>query len=612
MRRHGTGRFVSGATFVLLAAAASAACGPAGDPPTTNAEAVHTWTALRNGGFEERGGAASPPRIPWWRSTHGASQVETAPDGGSVLRTAPGEHAEQPVAAYRPLVARLSIRGRVRGAGVVAIVDGSHAVARFPVRSSGDAAHDFAIGAADLERALGHAPVPRFTLRLEPDGDATARWDDLAFDVALPLPDESALRAEIVRELDAIFRDWEERALDVDGPRRTTFVARGFDVVTGAELGRAPSAAPVLALHESLLAAFAAHDEPRWRALLERHLEDLLTLALHPATGLPCTWNPATDTRVDDVPVEIALAFGYLIDAAREGPESYRERARAAAVKIGDTVLARGPLPDGEIAASYVPGTGAVNVNVNRLRRFDVPCQLARLSALSGDARYAKAAGTALAALEYANHWAGTWDGIDPAFDDDYGHYGGRAATIARALPGEVAFGRFAIEGMRHFLPLWRDATRFGGNVAADQVRCWRIAADLVRIDPSLRAELEPALYDAVHAHVQGEQYDNGAWGDLTVFDYSPIGTGMQVGDYSGAPQNLLNGLSAAYASDLGLRTERTRALYAAVLRSTVSEYRRPYGFLLDASPQARGGNSAVGSLRLLLGLTTMLRALGP
>ncbi|MCY2958565.1 MAG: hypothetical protein NTY35_00205 [Planctomycetota bacterium] len=578
-------------------------------PAPTGAEAILAWSALRNGGFEERGSALSPPAIPWWRSSHGASLVETDPGGASRLRTGPGEHAEQPIAAYAPLVDRFRVTGTVRGAGLVSITDGGGGVARFPVRSSGDEALRFEITAADLARELGHAPVPRFTLRLAGDGDGVARWDDVAASVVLPLPSEAELRAEVIAELDAIFSAWEQRALDVAGPRKTAFVARSFDIVTGGELGPVQPAPAFFPLQENLLDAVAAHDEPRWRAFLERYLEDVLTLALHPTTGLPCLWNASTDERVDDVPVEIALPLGFLIDVAREGPESFRARARAAAVKIGETVLANGLLPDGEVAASYVPRTGAPNTNVSRLRRLDVPCQLARLAALTGEDRYAKPARVALGALEFTNHWAGTWDAIDPAFDDDFGHYGARSATIARALPADVLFRRFALEGLRHFLPLWRDATRFGGNVAADQVRCWRVAADLALVDPSLRAELEPALFDAVHAHVQGEQYGNGAWGDVTIFGYSPK-TGLQVGDLPGTPQNLLNGLSAAYTADLGLRTELTRALYTAVLRSSVTEYRKPYGFLLGRTANARGGNNAAGSLRVLLGLTTMLRGL--
>lgn len=600
-------RLTGGLGLVALACGARASSGA----PIEEPEIHVAWSALRNGGFEERGDAESPAQIPWWRSKSGLAQLEKGADGATVLRTGPGEHAQQPVAGYAPLVQHFRLAGKVRGAGVVLVTDGGGGVARFPVGQAGDATAEFAVTGADLERALGHAPVPRFVVRLEGAGDAIARWDDVAATVALPCPTEESLRREVIGQLDAIFTTWAERALDVDGPRKTTFVARGFDVVTGKQLVAATSAAPVFVLHESLLAAVAVHDEPRWRALLERHVEDVLTLALQPDTGLPCAWDPAADVRLETTPVEIALAFGYLIDVAREGPEAFRARARAAAVKIGEAVLARGVLPDGEVAASYVPRTGAPNVNVSRLRRLDVPCQLARLTELTGDARFVAPAREALRVLEFTNHWAGTWDTIDPAFDDDYGHYGARAATIARALPHEAAFERFAREGFRHFAPLWRDAMRFGGNLAADQVRTWRIASDVARTEPELAAQLGPLVADAVFAHVQGEQYGNGAWGDVTIFRSNPK-TGLQVGDMPGTPQNLLNGLAAAYTGDLGLRTDLTRALFTAVLRSTVTEYGRPHGFLLGRVENERGGNHAHGSLRPLLGLTTMLRGLSP
>ncbi len=597
LRRRGIRACIAAA---MLAAAATA---------QAPAEAVFRWSALDNGGFDEEPPAFRDAqglrRIPWWRSARGAEQlVEDA--AGRSLRTGPGEWAEQPFAAYAPLASELLVTGRLRGAGRLVLVDGSGERAEFPC--NGDAAGDgsFRVGGEDFARALGRAPVPRFVLRLEGAPGATAVWDALHVEVALPAPTETELADEIVAHLDAIFRTWEERALDDRGARPTAFVARSFDVVTGELLSPISPAPTFFPLQQSLLDACAAVDQPAWSAFLERYLEDIFALALHPDTGLPCLWDPDADRRVDERPVEIALPLSFLIDVAREGPERFREPARAAALRMGELVLARGLLPDGNVAASYVPRDGRPNLDVSRLRRLDVPCQLARLTALSGDGRFVRAAREALAELEYAHHWSGTWDAIDPGFDDDFGHYGARAATIALALPDAALFRRFAQEGFAHYVPLWRDALRLGGNLAADQVRCWRIAADIAALGREPATGLGGLLRLAARAHVRGEQYGNGAWGDVTIFHFDPK-TALEVGDLPGTPQNLLNGLSAVYSEPLGLRTEEQRALYAAVLRSSVAEYGRPYGFLLGRGA-TRGGNTAAGSLRVLLGLTTMLQ----
>jgi hypothetical protein len=592
-------RTARAAACALLAAAARAQA-PAAEP-------VLAWPAIDNGAFDAAPPAAADAggvrRIPWWRSARGAEQLE-----GGRLRTAAGEWAEQPVAAYAPLARGLAIRGRAGGAGRIVVTDGSGARATFDAGGDARDGAPFRVSGEQLDAALGHAPLPRLVLRLEPTAGGSAWWDDVAVDVPLPCPGEDALRAEVAAQLDLIFTTWEQRALDDLGPRRTAFVARSFDVVTGAPLGVVSPAPVFFPLQQSLLDACAAADRPAWRALLERYLDDVFALGLHPRTGLPCWWDPREDRPVDDRPVEIALPLGFLIDVAHEGPERFRERARDAARRIGDLVLAQGLLPDGNVAASYLPRDGTPNLDVSQLRRLDVPCQLARLARLVGDARYLRAAREALATLEFAHYWAGSWDGIDPAFDDEFGHYGARAATIALALPQEALFRRFALEGLGHFLPLWRDALRLGGNLAADQVRCWRVASDLAAVEPALKDEVGPLLRLAVRAHVRGEQYGNGAWGDVTIYDFGPR-TVLQVGDYPGTPQNLLNGLAAVYSERVGLRTDEVRALYTAVLRSSVVEYGRPYGFLLGRG-ETRGGTHAGGSLRVLLGLTTMLRRL--
>ena len=90
-------------------------------PLATSAEDVRLFSLLDNGDFAEE-----PPtfvdgsgvrRIPWWRSSHGAELLRELPDGGGTfLRTGAGQWAEQPFAAYAPLIDGLVLRGRVLGA----------------------------------------------------------------------------------------------------------------------------------------------------------------------------------------------------------------------------------------------------------------------------------------------------------------------------------------------------------------------------------------------------------------------------------------------------------------------------------------------------------------
>jgi hypothetical protein len=415
------------------------------------------------------------------------------------------------------------------------------------------------------------------------------------------------LRAEIVAEIDAIFTTWFTRAIDDVGPRKTGFLTKMFDAITGETLFVARTTG-FSSMYQALLDAMQVEDKSEWHALFARMLQDYLELQLHPDTGLPRNWDATADVPDDTTPVEIALPLGFLIDVAERGPNEFRDRARAAATKIGDTVLRKGQIPDGTCAASYVPRDGTPNLDVSQLRRLDVPLQLVRLSRLTGDAKYAKATREPLATLELTNAWPGTWSAIDPGFDDDFGHYGARATEAALASPDEKLLTRFALEGWKHYDPIWREALRYGGNVAADQVRCWKIGVEMSRLAPELCTDMPSLLHMAARSHFKGEQYDNGAWGDVTVFDYKPQTT-LQVGDLPGAPQNLLTGLASIYVADLGLRNDEIRGMYTAVLRSSIAQYKKPYGFIAERA-ERKGANPATGSLRMLTGLVEMLRAL--
>jgi hypothetical protein len=535
--------------------------------------------------------------IPWWRSARGMQQVIATKDGAHELVTKEGGWAEQPIAAYAPLAAQLVIEGEVWGPGLLTLTNGSGTATRFEL--PGQDWHPLRIQGAQLGS-------PRFSLRLEPLGKDEARWRGLHARVALPCPDETALREEIRRCLEQILQPWLDRALDAQGPRKTALVTHGVDAVTGETLSSFPGG--FFPFWDQLWAAARALDEPRWNAAFERYATDYLELCLDPDTGLPRQWNGETDQPLRETSVEIALAFGFLIDLADHGPEKLRARARAAALKVGETVLAHGVEPDGSIAAKYFPATAKVDPGVIYLRRFDVPAQLARLSALTGDARFLEACGEALATFEFTQVWAGAWWKIDPAFDDDFGTYAGRAVTIAAAAPADALFRKFALDGFTHFEPRWRDALRLGGNVATDQVRCWMLLADLARLDEEAAKRIRPLLAAAVRSHFKGEQWGDGSWGDVLVFGFDPV-YDPKVGDISGPPMNLLLGLAALYRSDLGLRTDEQRALYTAVLRSSIAAYLQPHGFLLTRKLSS-GANPAAGTLRMLPGLTKMLQSL--
>lgn len=586
-------------------ALAGLACA-AGDSP--RGERVIAPDLLDNGGFEERSDAEDElglRPVPWWRTSRGQEQL-VSESGRPALRTAGKEWAEQPLAAFAPLAGGLVLEGEVRGSGRLTLIDGKGARAAFDL--DGPDWRAFRLDGEELAQRLGHAPQPRFVLRLEAREGGEARWRALHAHVPLPCPDEAALRAEIVGVLERVVPPWLEHGLDREGPRPTSFVVHGIDAVDGQAFST--FAGGFHPFWEQLWNVAQAIDHPRWKAAFEDFAADFLELGLDPDTGLPRNWDGALDEPVGERSVEIALAFGFLIDLAERGPEPLRPRARAAARKIGETVLARGVQPDGSVGAKYFPASGALDTGVVSLRRFDVPAQLARLTAVSGDERYLRAAGEALAVFEFTHAWTGAWWKIDPGFDDDFGHYVARSVTIATAAPQDELFRRFALDSWEHFAPLWHDALRLGGNVAADQVRCWTLLADLARLDEAAGREIRPLLGAAVRSHFKGEQYEDGAWGDVTIYGFDPIVGGLQVGDYPGAPQNLLHGLAALYRADLGLRGDELRAMYTAVLRSSVATYLEPHGFLMDRRRKP-GRNPAAGTLRMMLGLSKMLRALG-
>jgi hypothetical protein len=416
------------------------------------------------------------------------------------------------------------------------------------------------------------------------------------------------MRAEVAEELRWIFATWLARGRDPTG-NFPAFVTRYFDAVTGEFLS--PIAGGLFPLFSFLLDALEVRDEPdapEWRAALAAFLDTYFEHGLHPATGLPRRWDAARSTPLDGQPLEIATDLEFLLDVSERGSEDWRPRALAAAKRMAETVLARGVLPDGTVAASYRPSDGEPFTDVPPLRRLDVPAQLARLGAATSDGRMIRVAESALGEFEFTNLWHGSWNEIDPGFDDEYGNYAARALRMSVSEPSVEHFAAVIESGYAYFAPLWREALRAGGSVAADQVRCWDLLTEWART----RGEPVPALRElvsaAARAHFKGEQYGNGAWGDVTFFQYDPK-TGIEVGDLPGTPSNLLLGLSIAMQEAAGEEREDLRAMFLAVLRSTREHYRRPHGYLLTQR-EHRDVNGAGGGLRIAEALIRMLRML--
>lgn len=517
-----------------------------------------------------------------------------------------GAQIAQSAAAYAPFAAELSIRVRLSGRARIEVIDGNGRRFARDFDQAGEP-ETAVIRGAELVAAFGAPVLPRLQLRISGAG---ARIEEVELFVPLPAPDEAELLAEIESELGWFIATWSERALDTLGERKTAFAARDFDAVSGAPLA-VLARSPVLdSFWQQLLDAWEADPRPEWSALLERYLADLFELGLQPGNGLPRAWDPERDVPVDDLTLEIHAHLRFLCELAERGPQAFRARAREAALKIGELVLALGVLPDGAVAAAYRSSDGRPSTDTVPIRRLDLPAMLARLGALSGDERYVSAARDALFALEFAHHWPGTWDRIDPGFDDNFGHYGERAAAAAHALPAEHSFRAFALSGHARYAPLLALALRFGGNVAADQVRCWRIFRELGELVPALREPNRALIVEAARNHFRGQQGASGAWLDLTMQGFDPVA--LPVGDTGGVPQNLLAGLAHAYEREPDAHAAELRAMFTAVMLSTRAQYRAEYGYVSGARRnEGRGAaNSASATLRYTSGLVAMLRRL--
>ncbi len=538
--------------------------------------------------------------------------------GSLGARLAAKEDVVFPLAVPKELASslRISVKGRGRAIGFE-LRDSQGQ--RLTLEPTADGAGGFTLedvlDGARIERALGRAPVGRLELRVVSGADG--EWPTLRAEVELPAVGEEELRATIVEHLDAIFATWLEHGLDREGPRNTSLACYVFDVVSGERA--ATMHAGLLPLWGSMFHAAHWTPDARWNAPIERFLADFFELNLDPRTGLPREWDCVLDEPRGDAPVEVASWLRMLLDLSEFGPPAWRERALGAARKMGDSILASGVMPDGSMAATYLSASGAAAGAAVELRSLNVPAQLARLGALTGREDYFTPARRAIAEFEFTLHWGGSAERIDPDFDDNMGTLGAALTTVVEAYPEDPLARRILRDAWNHFLPLWMAALREGGSIAADQVRCWEMAARFARVAGPGDPHPERLIELAARTHLIGELFETGSWGDLTHLGWRPQ-SGLSVGDLSGMPANLLWGLGLLCDPDLirgessadrAQRTALARSWFALVLRSIDEAYRRPYGYLLT-SKQVSGVNRCGGELRLCQGLITALRAISP
>jgi hypothetical protein len=581
--------------------------------PAAAREDVLVMQLLDNPSFDEGlpvAGAGGAQQVPWWRTTKGAEQLMTRElEGGTSeawLWVGGDASAEQPLAAYGPTAGGIVITARVSGAGRIVIVDGAgrEHVERFEMTVGEE--QTLVIGPLGELEAFALGVRPRLLVKLAGAGEATAYFESVRADVPLPAPTAAELREEVVALLEQVVSLWAERGLDREGPRSTEFACHRWDVVTGERLQTSHGRAhPLFSI---LGEALEVEERADWRALYEGHLGDWLELCFDPESSLPRAWETEGDEPVVRRAVEMVGPMRSLVDIIELGREPFATRAREHAEKIAHLVVERGTLPDGNVAAGYDSSDGTPRLDYIPLRRLGLPGELVRLGAATEGVSYTGLARDALATMEFTHSWTGSWERIDPGWDDRYGHYGSHALTMWEAAPEEISFRRFVLDGWHFFAPLWEDSLRLGGFIAADQVRCWGILKRIVELEESERPLVRERLRAALRSHFKGEQYETGAWGDVTVYRYDPK-TNLEIGDLPGLPLNLLLGIATLYGEDLGHSDEELRALFASVLRSSVEHYRRDFGYLVTRTQRA-GANPCGGSIRLGVALAELLQGL--
>ncbi len=573
------------------------------------------FNLLDNGDFQERFDGEDPDRsarVPWWVTRGAAKQVQEAE--GCWLLTPVGGGASQPLAAYAPMAQEMRIQGRVRGRGKLELHDGSGEVLSFLVGEPGMEA-SFELGPEDWEEAFNAPLQPRFELHLSAGDEsdpAGAMWTDLQAWIWLPCPDEADLRSMVVECLDHIFEAWLENGRVEGG----VFIEKLFDVNTGEPLlGREGEIlhldGGMFPIFPFLLEALRHEHNSAWDEALRGFIQAYVGDCISPNTAFPRRWSTLKGEPIDTKFRELHVDLEFLLDASLHGPADLRAGCLDAAEAMAASILAVGVQPDGAIAASYRASDGAVNLAINPLRRLDVAAQLSRLGIDEREPQRRQAALNAVGVFEFTHYWSGSWHSIDPGFDDDYGHYANRAVVMLDAWPTQSTLQGIVDEGWAHFRPLWRDGLRFGGSVAADQVRCWGLLLRRRNQKGAHLPDLLPLVNSAMRAHFKSQQYRNGAFGDVTFSGFSPK-AGIKVGDLPGVPSNLLLGLGHAYAEGTGMDPKRIRAMAATLLHTSNEHYRREHGFLLRQRDSSPAFSQSGGGMRLAGGLLVWLAKLTP
>ncbi|HIG88118.1 MAG TPA: hypothetical protein EYQ25_13910 [Planctomycetes bacterium] len=511
------------------------------------------------------------------------------------------EGLEQPIAAYGPMVDGIVIRGTASSPAVVILRDSSGREFRREVQGG----FSWSVGADAA--ATGQPLEPRLTIVL-PFSAHPVAWSELEVLVPLPAPSVDELAELVASELTRILGWWTTLGADPSGA--THFAARNWNVETGESLQNLPGWYHIYA--DVLLGT--ARFDGAWQSRAEGLLDDLLKLASDPRTGLPrkVHWYQDGPGRFSDGPLEVSRQLAFLESVAEgryHARPDQRELAAAVLERAMGTLLVSAPQPDGSLAARFTPSSGLAHPGASELRKLDLAAGLASWSRRTGNAQVREVLENCLQEFLYDHTWAGDWQHIDPGFDDLFGHYGARGLDLWRAFPDDVLFTRITRSGVEYFLPIWQESLERGGNVAADQVRCWDLMGDVGELDSALQERIAPVLRLAARAHFKGEQLENGVWRDVTVIGFDPRPQ-VQDGTVGGLPQNLIMGLARLHDPKLaaagGMPLAEVRALFSAVLLTSREHFGAAHGY---RTPESIASGA---SLRLAAGLVEILERLQP